>query len=109
MKITVLRLLAPDPQQFEIHLLARHGVERAERLVHQQEPRVLHERAHDRGALLHAAGKLERIALREFAQADHREKIERALPVARDRASLRNSIGSSTFSSTVRHGSSTGD
>src|SRR6266853_2123712 len=34
-----LGLLVPDPLQLEVHLLPRHRVERAERLVHQQEDR----------------------------------------------------------------------
>ena len=50
--------LALDPHQLDIHLLARHGVERAERLVHQHDLGIVHQRAADRGALLHAAGEL---------------------------------------------------
>jgi hypothetical protein len=42
----------------DIHLLARHGVERAERLVHQHDLGIVHQRAADRGTLLHAAGEL---------------------------------------------------
>ena len=54
------RLLAPLPdaeQQF-LHQPARLVVERAERLVQQQDLGIVGERAGDRGALLHAAGKL---------------------------------------------------
>src|SRR5260221_8475064 len=52
-----LRLL-PDAQQLEVHLLARERVERAERLVHEDELGIVDERTRDRGALLHAAGEL---------------------------------------------------
>ena len=69
--------LEPDALQLEVHLLARHRVERAERLVHQQHRRVVDERAHDRHALLHAAGELPRIAVLEAAETDQREEIER--------------------------------
>ena len=50
--------LALDPHQLDIHALARHGVERAERLVHQHDLGIVHQRPADRGALLHAAGQL---------------------------------------------------
>ena len=58
------------PQLFEIdaHLLARERIERAERLVHQQQRRIVDQRAHDRGALAHAAGELARPAVVEFAR-----------------------------------------
>ena len=44
-----------DPLQFQVHLFARHRVERAERLVHQQDRRIVHQRPADRRALLHPA------------------------------------------------------
>jgi len=50
-----LAALEPDALQIQIHLLARHGVERAEGLVHQQERGVVDERPDDGDALLHAA------------------------------------------------------
>src|SRR5580658_1203972 len=49
---------ALDPHQFDIHPLARHRVERAERLVHQHDLGIVHQRAADRGALLHPTGQL---------------------------------------------------
>ena len=55
-----LARLHPDFLDQQVHLVAREGVERAERLVHQQHGRIDREAAHDRGALLHAA--------REFAR-----------------------------------------
>src|SRR5262249_29903743 len=48
--------------------------ERGERLVHQQELRLGDERARDRGAHLHAARELARIALRESGKTDARER-----------------------------------
>ena len=45
----------PDLHQLEVHPLARHLVERPERLVHQQQLRVEGERAGDRDPLLHPA------------------------------------------------------
>ena len=62
--------LAPDFQQMRLHLGTRLRVERAERLVHQQNARLIGERAHDRHALLHAAGQLMRIGVGEFLQTD---------------------------------------
>src|SRR5258708_19279809 len=53
-----LRLL-PDAQQLEVHLLARERVERAERLVHEDELGIVDKRTPDPGALLHAARRLQ--------------------------------------------------
>jgi len=39
-----LARLAPDPLQLEVHRLARHRVERAEWLVHQEQGRIVDER-----------------------------------------------------------------
>ena len=60
----------PDLQQLVLQPLARHGVERAERLVHQHHLGVVGEHARDRDALLHAAGQLVRIGVGEALQAD---------------------------------------
>ena len=54
--------LAPQAQHFVAHQQPRLLVERAERLVEQDEPRLRHQRARDADALPHAAGKLRRIA-----------------------------------------------
>ena len=48
--------LAPNLEQMRLHATARLRVKRAERLVHQQNTRLVGERAHDCYALLHAAG-----------------------------------------------------
>ena len=69
---------APD---LELHLLAQLLVERAERLVHQHELRLEHQRARDRDALLLAAGELRRPAAAEAAELHH---VQRALDPLRD-------------------------
>ena len=76
-----LAVALPDPHQLDIHVVARHRIERAERLVQQQDRRVEHERAADRGAPLHAAGELPGIVMREGREAAHLEQVERALAV----------------------------
>ena len=100
--------LAPDAQQLERHLVARHRVERAERLVHQQERRIEQQRAAERGALLHAARQLARQLLGEPVQARHLEQLAGRAPGRRAGPSPASSAGSSTLSRIVRHFSSTG-
>jgi hypothetical protein len=53
-----------------IHALAGHGVERAERLVHQHDLGIVHQRPADRGPLLHAAGQLPGQLFLETFEAD---------------------------------------
>ena len=79
-KITVSPVRCPDLQQLVLQLLARHRVERAERLVHQQELGIVGEHARDRDALLHAARELVRIGVGEALQAD---QLENASTVSR--------------------------
>ena len=62
---------APD---LELHLLAQLLVEGAERLVHQHELRLEHERAGDGDALLLAAGELDRTAVGERTQLHHLQR-----------------------------------
>ena len=50
--------LAPDPGQLVVQHIAGDGVERGERLVHQQQLAVLGERPGHRHALAHPAGEL---------------------------------------------------
>ena len=83
MNTTVLRRLRPQRLQVDAHLLARERVERAEGLVHQQQRRVVDQRAHDRRALLHAARELARIAVAELAEPDLREQLVRAAAIGR--------------------------
>ena len=69
--------LAPDFEEMRLHAAARLRVERAERLVHQENARLIGERAHDGDALLHAAGKLVRIGVGEFLEADELQPLQR--------------------------------
>ena len=93
----------PDAQELDVESLARHLVERAERLVHEQERGIEGERARDRDALLHAAGELPRWCSREALKLDELEhlvdpllpallvparELERQGDVLRDRAPL---------------------
>jgi hypothetical protein len=77
----------PDPEQLDVHPLARHLVERPERLVHQEELGLDHERPGDRGALLHAARELPWVVAGEVAELDEVEHLARApLTLARGHA-----------------------
>ena len=67
--------LVLDPLQLELELLAELQVERAERLVEQENPRLVHERARERDALLLPAGELLRLALCEPREADQLEDL----------------------------------
>jgi hypothetical protein len=60
----------PDALDQQIHLVARKGVERAERLVHQHDRRIHREAADDRSALLHAARQLAGIFVVEPGKPD---------------------------------------
>ena len=52
--------LPPQLDQQLLHVQARRRIERAERLVHQDDPRRQDQRARDRDALAHAARQLAR-------------------------------------------------
>ena len=67
--------IEPDLLDQPVHLLAGECVERAERLVHQQHGRPVGQRAHQRGALLHAARKLARKAAAEAFETDAIEQF----------------------------------
>ena len=58
-----------------LHLLAQLLVQRAERLVHQDQLGLEHERARDRDPLLLTARELGRPALPEIRQLDHVERL----------------------------------
>ena len=64
---TVAPGLAPEPQQFVAHQQPRLLIERAERLVEQDQSRLHHQRAGDADALAHAAGELRRDRRRRIA------------------------------------------
>jgi len=70
-----LSRLHPEIFQIDAHLLARERIERAERLVHQEQRRVVDQRAHDRGALPHAAGEFARPPVMKLGEADFRQKF----------------------------------
>ena len=96
--------LAPDAQQQVVHLQPRQFVERAERLVHQQQFRLMDQRAAKRDALLHAARQLMRARIAEIRKG----RRGSSSCVARSRAArslrFRISIVNSTLSITERHG-----
>ena len=65
--------------ELELHLPAQLQVERAERLVEQQQGRAVHDRAGQRDALLLAAGELRGPALREVVELDEAQRLVRDL------------------------------
>ena len=65
----------PDLQELALQLLARERVERAERLVHQQDVGIVGEHARDRDALLHAARQLARVAVGEALEPDQPHEL----------------------------------
>src|SRR5579872_1768680 len=79
----------PNVDQKLLHRLARHAVERAERLVHEEDGRVGRERPGDADPLSHAAGELIRGSVGEFAQAHETEQFERPRPPLRTIQGLR--------------------
>jgi hypothetical protein len=64
-----------DALELDLQLLAQAQVERAERLVEQQRPRAVHERAREGDALLLAAGELRGPAAAEPAELDELERL----------------------------------
>ena len=75
--------LVLDALQLELHLLAQLEVERAERLVEEQHPRTVDERARERDPLLLAARELARLALLEPAEPDELERLATRASAAR--------------------------
>ena len=61
--------LPADVQDLELERLAELPVERAERLVHEQQPRLEHDRPGEGDALLLAARQLARVAVAEVRRA----------------------------------------
>ena len=99
--------LVVDALELEIHALARHGIEGAERLVHEDDLRIVHQRPADGGALLHAAGELPGILVLEVLEPRHGEQLAGTGEML-SRSSLRTSTGIITLRRTERQGSSTG-
>ena len=69
------RLALPEGEQFGFHHLPGLHVERAERLVHQQDRRVHDQHLGKLGALAHAAGHLVRVFVAVAGQADAGEPL----------------------------------
>ena len=73
-RIVIAELLA-HAQHEVLEVAARLRVDRRERLVHQQDRRLVGERARDRDALLHAAGQLPRVVVDEARQPDGLDRV----------------------------------
>ena len=99
---------AAQPQRLEVraHLQAREGVERAERLVHQDHRRVVHQRADQRHALAHAAGELARVLAHRVRRGAAARTAPSRAPRPCARGMPRMSACSITLSNAVRKSSS---
>ena len=86
-KAMVFLVARPELQQLGIEMVAHDLVERAERLVHQQQVGIEGQRAGDRGALLHAARQLPGIFALEAGEVDQLHDAGDALLSARPRDS----------------------
>src|SRR5256714_5106580 len=69
----------PELQELVFHQRAGLDVERADRLVHEQEARLVDERLRERGTFAHAAGELVRVVTLESGKADPLDPIPRTL------------------------------
>ncbi len=69
----------PDILELDIHRLAGERIQGPERLVHQQQLRLVYKCAADRDALLHAAGELPRIFPLEPFELGHPNELCRAV------------------------------
>ena len=96
--------LGLDPLELELHLAAELEVERAERLVEEQERRAVDQRAGEGDPLLLPAGELGRLAVGQVPQLDQVE------PVGHPRGDVASPASAcspnATFSPTVRCGNS---
>ena len=88
------------------HRAARALVERGERLVEQEEPRLGRQRPRERDALGLPAGELARLHRRAVGEPDRVERTRAAAPRAARRLAPRLRSPNATFSSTVRCGNS---
>ena len=84
----------PERLELVVQQVARHRVERAERLVHQQHVGVLRERAGERDALAHAARELVRalVAKSPRCTISSSSLAPRAALVARDAGELQREL-----------------
>ena len=81
MKRTVLELRAPDVLEVDHHLLSSQGVEGPERLVHQQDGRIVDQCPADGDSLPHAARQLVWMFGFESVESDLVEEVECFLTV----------------------------
>jgi len=65
----------PDFQKIRLHLGTGLGVQGPEWLVHEEDPRAVRQRTGNRHPLLHAAGKLVRVGVFKFRQADQADPL----------------------------------
>src|SRR5262249_49738757 len=77
--------LAPHTEELHAQLLAGHGVEGTEGLVHEEQRRIVDQRATDRNPLLHAPRELPRDVLLEAAESDERDQAIRLGAILRKR------------------------
>ena len=77
--IIVMPCVAVQPLEDRHDLEAGPRVERAGRLVGQDDPRVVHQRPRDRHALLLPAGELARLVVLASGQADRAQRLQRPL------------------------------
>jgi hypothetical protein len=74
----------PEPQQFRLQRQFQLGVERTERFVHQDRPRIVDQGPRQHRALLHAAGELARIVTAIAGEPDLGQYVhDRPLPLGR--------------------------
>src|SRR4051812_49327114 len=73
----------PDPLQLVVEHVARHRIERTERLVHQQDLGVAGERPGEGRPLAHAARELVRLAPSERRELHHVQELGDARPTVR--------------------------
>ena len=90
----VVAVRAPEPQQLEVEPLAGQGVERAERLVEQQHPRLEGEGPGDRRPLAHPARQLDGSGIGHGGlEPDELEQLGEALASRRSPTSRRAPAG----------------
>ena len=96
----------PDPLELVVEQVARHGVERAERLVHEQDVGLLRERPRQRPRAGACRPRARAAACRRSRQVDQVEQLgARAALVARP-ARPPSAARSSTLAAAVSHGKS---
>src|SRR5262249_36910107 len=73
----------PELEQHDVHVVAGDGVERAERLVHEQDARIGNERARERYPLAHAAGELPRALVDCIVEMHEAQQLHRTAEISR--------------------------